>query len=77
MNETELLPCPFCGGKAEIRRCKIYLDEAMQVRCMECGASQPKVLSNHLLYTDGKEMLFTEAMAQERIMNRWNRRAEQ
>jgi hypothetical protein len=43
---------------------------------MECGASQPKVLSNHLLYADGKEMFFTEAMAQERITNRWNRRAD-
>lgn len=76
MNETELKPRPFCGGKAEIRRCKIYLDEAMQAHCPECGTSQPKEIPNHLMYTNGGEIIFTEEMAIEKITSRWNRRAD-
>lgn len=76
MNEIELKPCPFCGGKAEIRRCKVYLDEAMEVHCTECGTSQPKELTNHRMYTNGGEIFMTEEMAIEKITSRWNRRAD-
>ena len=75
MSDRELKPCPFCGGKAEIKRCKVYLDDALQVRCTECGANQPKQIPNHRLYSGGKEIFLTEAMVIERITNRWNRRA--
>ena len=72
---SELKPCPFCGGKPEIIRCKIYLDDALQVRCSECGTCQPKVFTDHLMYTNGKEMFYTEKMATEKIVSRWNKRS--
>lgn len=73
--QNELKPCPFCGGKAEIRRCKLYLDEAIQVHCTQCGTSQPKEIPNHRMYSYGEEMFLTEKMATEKMMSRWNRRA--
>lgn len=76
MANTELKPFQFCGGKAEIRRCKLYLDEAIQVHCTECGTSQPKEIPNHLMYSYGKEIILTEEMAIEKITSRWNRRAD-
>lgn len=33
---TELNPCPFCGGKAEIHR-SVY-SERYRGRCKQCGA---------------------------------------
>ena len=76
MQETELKPCPFCGGKAEIRRCRVYLDDALQAHCTQCSVSMPKEPINHLLYTEGKEIYVTEEMAIERTTKRWNRRAD-
>ena len=68
--ETELKPCPFCGGKAE------FIDESddwyskysvdyewvnlpMMVRCVECGA---KIEAD-------------ENDAKEDIIDQWNTRA--
>lgn len=76
MKETELKPCPFCGGKAEIRRGKIYLMDTVQAHCTECGASMPKVPINHLLYTQGKAVRLTEEQAMQKTANEWNRRAD-
>lgn len=44
---TELLPCPFCGGEAEIRERKVHYDDwfgknyrlMYRAKCAECGAS--------------------------------------
>ena len=33
MQEVELKPCPFCGGKAVI-----YVNDGVKVTCKECGA---------------------------------------
>lgn len=33
MNEPELKPCPFCGGKAVI-----HVNDGVRVTCVECGA---------------------------------------
>lgn len=76
MKETELKPCPFCGGKAEIKRGKIYLDDYVQAHCTKCGASIPKTLIDHLVYICGKHVRFSEEHAIKKTTNDWNRRAD-
>jgi hypothetical protein len=41
---TRLLPCPFCGGKAEIKACRAA-EDAMDtwVACERCGATTDRV----------------------------------
>lgn len=34
MNNENLKPCPFCGGKAEV----VYIKDNQYVRCLRCGA---------------------------------------
>ena len=75
MKEPELKPCPFCGGKAEIKQTKMFLSDAVQAHCTECGAFMPKEFINHLLYSEGEEIYVTEEMAIERTAERWNRRS--
>lgn len=36
---TELLPCPFCGGEAEVRESSTH---DFYVKCTKCGASTRK-----------------------------------
>ena len=37
MNDIKLKPCPCCGGKAEFRESRVYLDVGISVRCTECN----------------------------------------
>lgn len=76
MKETELKPCPFCGGKAVLRETQLYLCEALQIHCKKCSVHTPKVIFNHLRYSDGEEIYVTQTMAVEEVTNRWNRRAD-
>ena len=39
MLNTELKPCPFCGGKAELRRLSVQGRWSRYVRCPQCWAS--------------------------------------
>lgn len=75
MKETELKPCPFCGGKAEIKKCKAIYIDAVQAHCSKCGAKLPKVPINHLIYTCGKSVRLTEEHATMKATNEWNRRS--
>lgn len=36
--EEELLPCPFCGSKAEVVETHPVSTKSVLVRCQECGA---------------------------------------
>lgn len=74
MKETELKPCPFCGGKAEIKKGKAYYIDAVYVHCTECGVTMPKVPINHLIYTRGKQVRLTEEQATMKTTNEWNKR---
>lgn len=76
MNETELKPCPFCGGKAEIKRGYMYCVNSVQAHCTQCSVTMPKVPINHLFYTQGKEVRLTEEQAIMKTTNAWNRRAD-
>lgn len=41
MSEIKLLPCPFCGGKAEHRAIGGSLDTYYVVACSKCGIRTP------------------------------------
>ena len=75
MKETKLKPCPFCGGKAELHRSKVYLDDAVQIHCTQCNVHTPKRLINHLAYRSGEEIYITEQVAIEHACYDWNRRS--
>ncbi len=38
MSETKLLPCPFCGGEATLRKSEVT--QLYHVACFECGCRQ-------------------------------------
>ena len=47
MNETQLKPCPFCGGKAYLEKASRGFDKGEScrityVRCLECNARSPR-----------------------------------
>lgn len=53
-NKTELLPCPFCGGKAEIDTLQGYrnivtgaLETAVSVYCASCDANCTSCRGDH------------------------------
>ena len=71
---TELKPCPFCGGEAELRKTKLYLCDAVQIRCKKCSVHTPKEVFDHLHYNEGKEIYVTQTMATEKVTTAWNRR---
>jgi Lar family restriction alleviation protein len=37
MSQTDLLPCPFCGG--EDIRSDVYIRDGREVECVLCGAT--------------------------------------
>ena len=58
---SELLPCPFCGGKARWR----YQKPIGWVMCKECGASSAALSDK-----------YEEADCQQEAITAWNRRTE-
>lgn len=60
MENKELLPCPFCGGDAEIKK---YAKNGMHVRCTKCFVGlRQKVLRFSLEWLYGS------------LMESWNKR---
>ena len=58
--ETELKPCPFCGGRAELHEEGNYC----LVKCTQCGA-ETGIVRMSLKYC-----------ANEKVIEAWNRRAK-
>lgn len=71
---TDLLPCPFCGGNAELDTRRSYrkigsgdLDDAVAVYCLECTADHMACRADHIGLTTNDLVDIVSAA--------WNRRA--
>ena len=79
MTDKELLPCPCCGGKAEIRDGNVYLDKAVLIRCSVCLLKTPHILIDHPRLTANgldESTRYTREQAINEAAKIWNRRAE-
>lgn len=63
MQEVELKPCPFCGGKAVI-----HVNDGVRVICKECGAMTKCLID---VTTYGRPT----GSAIGSVVDAWNRRA--
>ena len=63
MNDYELKPCPFCGGKAHLDHEGIPLRSF--VSCIECHASTARIASAAYHCSD------------DLVIEAWNKRAEE
>ncbi len=37
--DTELLPCPFCGNIADLKKCPTLNSPGVYIECSKCGAT--------------------------------------
>ena len=61
---AELKPCPFCGGKAELKHRLIFGIEHSMIQCQSCGCGSAEVQAN------------VGFCADDRAAEAWNRRAD-
>lgn len=61
--EYELLPCPFCGGKAELS--SDFCGNGVYVRCCDCGVMSAAI------------RISAEYCANEKAVEKWNRRVSE
>lgn len=64
MDEIKIKPCPFCGGKAEIKRYVEFAFEQAYVECTDCGA-RTRMIDPSLKYC-----------ANDKAAELWNNREE-
>ena len=78
MNEIELKPWPWCGGKAEFKESRVYMDVGISVRCTECNLHTKVTLYDCIYqYFHGeKNVLITKESAYREVAEAWNRRAD-
>ncbi|NBH15594.1 restriction alleviation protein, Lar family [Lachnospiraceae bacterium] len=62
MNETELKPCPFCGGKAVL-----HVRNGVRVVCKDCGTGT-------IVLVDGESQGKPTSGAIESVIEKWNKR---
>lgn len=78
MKETELKPCPFCGGKAEIHYQPIYMDNGVCICCTECKARSKFFLCDctYTYFHGEKNVYISKEQATNKAIELWNRRAD-
>ena len=92
MKETELKPCPFCGGKAEfnigqvsfydnisvVREERYELRVSVELRCTQCHMSEGRFTACIGINPDTAETRHSvyDTISVERMARRWNRRAD-
>jgi hypothetical protein len=89
MKETELKPCPFCGGKAELNIGKIGLYDGIYpakyqlrvgvaIKCTKCRMSEGEYTAAIDLDHEKVELKWSiyETAAVKALFKRWNRRAD-
>ena len=78
MENIELKPCPFCGGKAEIHYQPIYTDNGVCIRCTECKARSKFFPCDckYMYYHGEKDVFISKERATQDAINLWNRRAD-
>lgn len=71
----ELKHCPKCGGKGEIKDCKVFLDDGVRVTCSGCNYSTqivlidcPKITAKGL----DEKTRYSKAQAIQRAAEMWN-----
>lgn len=83
MKETELKPCPFCGGEAKIKMVSPFSNDFTAgfnyvIKCKKCGLQYPHTFAIGFYLTDKGEV--KEAMAFEGVVEQskelWNRRTD-
>jgi hypothetical protein len=87
MKETELKPCPFCGGEAKLERAffsspailgtpkKYYLKQNFCIKCKKCGIGIPEfeiLLEIDINTLSLKDDFKTQVKS---FREKWNRRA--
>ncbi len=75
---NDLKPCPFCGGIAEYRERRVYLDHAWTVECGHCHAKTEMYMVDHPVHTSNgldESTRYTEEQALAKAADAWNRRA--
>lgn len=79
-NTVEIKPCPFCGGKANMRRTTLGYKsndtwtDAWMIKCNKCGASSSDTVyvSEITRDKDGNILILADGYAN--AVNAWNTR---
>lgn len=75
--QSDLKPCPFCGGEAELRDGFAYLDTTKYVTCKNCHTRTIAVLINHPSFNANgldESTRYTPQQAEQKVRDMWNRR---
>lgn len=64
--DTELLPCPFCGGKAKLIINIQFFEQYVMVRCENCGAKTKNIIQSvDYCATDEAAKLWNQRMSRD------------
>lgn len=72
---AKLLPCPFCGGEAAVKRGAVYFNFRVWVSCKKCNANTVPFLYGNTGELDSKDYTRDgEQIARDKAVKAWNRR---